>query len=121
MNARHLLAAVALAVAGTSAFAGGEFDPLTGFGPQAAPAPVAKKAKAPAAAASAAPAASSASSVGLTREQVKADFLKARAEGSIVNFDVGMEYARAPAGESRDREAVRAEARAAVRGNKSGS
>lgn len=120
MNARHLLAAVALAVAGTSAFAGGEFDPLTGFGPQAAPAPVAKKAKAPAAA-SAAPAASSASSVGLTREQVKADFLKARAEGSIVNFDVGMEYARAPAGESRDREAVRAEARAAVRGNKSGS
>lgn len=120
MNARHLLAAVALAVAGTSAFAGGEFDPLTGFGPQAAPAPVAKKAKAPAAP-SAAPAASSASSVGLTREQVKADFLKARAEGSIVNFDVGMEYARAPAGESRDREAVRAEARAAVRGNKSGS
>lgn len=116
MNARHILTAAALALAGTSAFAGGEFDPLTGFGAQAAPANrgvVAQKA--------AAPTASAASSVGLTREQVKAEFLKARAEGSIVNFDVGMEYARAPAGASRDREAVRAEARAAVRGGKSGS
>lgn len=119
MNARHLITAAALTLAGTSAFAGGEFDPLTGFGVQ--PAAATRSVVAPKAASAPAPAASAASAIGLTREQVKAEFLKARAEGSIVNFDVGMEYARAPAGPSRDREAVRAEARAAVRGNKSGS
>lgn len=31
MNTKQLIATVALAVLGTSAFAGGEFDPLTGF------------------------------------------------------------------------------------------
>lgn len=109
MNTRHLVAAAALALLGTSAFAGGEFDPLTGFN-------VPATAKAPAVAK---PAAAPASSAGLTREQVKAEFLKARAEGTIVSYDQGAEFAKAPTGPGRDREEVRAEARAAVR--KSGS
>jgi hypothetical protein len=109
MNTRQLVAAAALALLGTSAFAGGEFDPLTGFGAQVSPAPVvvAKAAKATVAT----------SETGVTREQVKAEFLKARAEGTIVNYDVGSEYARVPAGVSRDRQDVTAEVRSAKAGS----
>jgi hypothetical protein len=71
MNRKQLLAAAALAVLGTtSAFAGGEFDPMTGFGP-----------------------------VGqstLTRAEVRADYIRARDGGEMVSFDTGTEYAQAP-------------------------
>jgi hypothetical protein len=112
MNTRILIAA-ALAFAGTSAFAGGEFDPMTGFNLNPTPA----RAVTTSAAKPAAPA-----SAGLTREQVKAEFLKTRNEDSVAdNFERGNDYARAPVGAGRDREEVRAEARASVRGGKSGS
>ena len=94
MNTRQLVAAAALALLGTSAFAGG-------------PVVVAKAAKATVAT----------SETGVTREQVKAEFLKARAEGTIVNYDVGSEYARVPAGVSRDRQDVTAEVRSAKAGS----
>ena len=115
MNTRHIAAAV-LAFAASSAFAGGEFDPMTGFNLN--PAPVATKAAAKTAAT---PVAAKAST-GLTREQVKAEFLASRNEGSVADsFEHGNDYARAPAGVGRDREDVRAEAPASVRGGKSGS
>jgi len=115
MNARTLVAAAALAFAGTSAFAGGEFDPMTGFNLN--PQPTAVKVAAKPAAAPA-----SATQAGLTREQVKAEFLKSRNQDSVADdFERGNDYARAPAGTGRDREEVRAEARASVRGGKSGS
>jgi len=115
MNTRTLIAAAALAFAGTSAFAGGEFDPMTGFNlnPQPKAAVTTTAAAKPAVAASA-------TTAGLTREQVKAEFLKSRNEESATDsFERGNDFARAPAGVGRDREEVRAEARASVR--KSGS
>jgi hypothetical protein len=116
MNTRHIVAAAALALLGSSAFAGGEFDPMTGFNLQQAPA----AAKAAPKAAARTP--STAVASGLSRDDVKAEFLKSRAEGSIPNFDVGNEYAKAPTtGVGIDREVVRAEARASIRGGKTGS
>ena len=115
MNTRNIVAAAALALLGTSAFAGGEFDPMTGYNLN--PTPVAAKA-APVKAA--APAASTA---GLTREEVRAEFLRSRNDTTddAPAYDRGNDFAKAPAGATRDRDAVRAEARASVRGAKTGS
>ena len=109
MNARTLIAAAALAFAGTSAFAGGEFDPMTGFNLNPQPAAVkvaAKPAAAPA----------SATQAGLTRDQVKAEFARARDNGELVSFDTGIEYAQAPKATSTlTREQVREETRLALK------
>ena len=121
MNTRQALAATVLALLGSSAFAGGEFDPLTGFGPVAATPRLAAKADArPAAderfdAGTAYQQAPKAAST-LTRAEVRAEFLRARADGEMVSFDTGIEYARAPQGSSTlTREQVRAETLTALR------
>jgi hypothetical protein len=118
MNTRHLIAAAALALLGTSAFAGGEFDPMTGFNLDKAPA---KTAVAQPVAAKAAPA--SATSAGLSREEVRAEFLRSRNDltDDAPAYDRGNDFAKAPAGATRDRDVVRAEARASIRGAKTGS
>lgn len=117
MNTRQIAVAAAFALLGSSAFAGGEFDPMTGFNLDPAPAKTAKVA-APVKAAAPVSATSS-----VTREQVRAEFLRSRNDLSddAPSYEHGNDYAKAPAGATRDREDVRAEARASVRGSKTGS
>ena len=90
MNTKQLIATVALAVLGTSAFAGGEFDPLTGFNLDA-PAKAAPKADksvkataavAPAAAASAAAPAASATTATTTSASREGDAARSTKSGS---------------------------------------
>lgn len=115
MNTRQLVAAAALALLGSSAFAGDEFDPMTGFHLDPAPARTAK----------AAPVAAKArvSTGTVTREEVRAETLRSRNDltDDAPAFDRGNDFAKAPAGATRDREDVRAEARASIRGAKTGS
>jgi hypothetical protein len=55
-------------------------------------------------------------SAGLTRAEVRAEFLRARNEGELVSFDTGLAYAQAPTGRSSlTREQVREETRLALR------
>ena len=124
MNSRQIVAAAALALLGSSAFAGGEFDPMTGFGvvstatPRAAvkAADVAQVERFDAGTAylQAPKAASS-----LTRADVRAEYLRARADGELVSFDTGTEYAQAPdTASTLTRAQVRAETATALRGGK---
>jgi len=83
MNTRQAFSAAALALLASSAFAGGEF-----YREVAQPAPheattQAERAEAPKAS-------------GLTRAEVRAEFLRARNAGELVAFDTGMAYAQAP-------------------------
>lgn len=119
----HHIAAAALALLGTSAFAGGEFDPLTGFGPVQS---TVSRADVRAQVAEA----RSAGTLGGTREdrmfdaavagsslsraEVRTELARARAEGSNDSFDVGTNYAQAPKTPSTlTREQVREETRLA--------
>lgn len=129
MNRKQLFAAAALAVLGTtSAFAGGEFDPLTGFGPAPARSTPrvavtqADRASVERFDAGTAYAQAPASASGLTRAQVKAELAQARADGSIADFDTGLRYAQAPTVQSTlTREQVREETRLALRAGRVGS
>ena len=109
MSRTPRLAFAVLALLGaSSAFAGGEFDPLTGFGPASVAAPCAP--------------ASRPATAGLTRDQVKAELAAARAQGTSADFDVGMNYAQAPrAASGLTREQVREETRLALRASRAGS
>lgn len=122
MNAKQLFTAASLALVGTAAFAAGEFDPLTGFGavstgtPRVAAAAPADRAAVERFDAGTAYLQVPASVSSTTRNEVRAEFLRARAEGEIVSFDTGLEYAQAPEGRSTlTREQVRAETRTALR------
>ena len=127
MNRKQIIAAAALALLGaSSAFAGGEFDPLTGF-PEAGHSTTTRaQVLADVAAARAAGTlnvdrdnrlfADNAVQSGLTRAEVRAELARARADGSIVDFDTGLQYAQAPkASSTLTREQVREEARLALR------
>ena len=131
MNRKQLFAAAALAVLGTtSAFAGGEFDPMTGFGPVGQSTLTREQVKAEFARASKndeivrfdagiayvqAPKVQST----LTRDQVKAEFARARDNGELVSFDTGIEYAQAPKATSTlTREQVREETRLALKNHR---
>jgi hypothetical protein len=111
MNRKQLFAAAALAVLGTtSAFAGGEFDPLTGFGPAPARSTPrvavtqADRASVERFDAGTAYAQAPASASGLTRAQVKAELAQAPTVQSTLT-----------------REQVREEARLALRAGRVGS
>ena len=131
MNAKQLFTAASLALVGTAALAGGEFDPLTGYGavstaaPRVAAAPAAQRAAVERFDAGTAYLQAPAVASTTTRSEVRAEFLRARAEGDLVSFDTGVEYAQAPEGRSTlTREEVRAETRTALRArarNASGS
>jgi hypothetical protein len=132
MNAKQLFTAASLALVGTAALAGGEFDPLTGYGavstsaaPRVAVAPAAQRAAVERFDAGTAYLQAPAVASTTTRSEVRAEFLRARAEGDLVSFDTGVEYAQAPEGRSTlTREEVRAETRTALRArarNASGS
>lgn len=118
MNTRPLVAAAALALLGTSAFAGGEFDPLTGFGPvstgptrTSAPAAAPERFDAGTAYLQAPKAGAT-----VTREAVRAEYLRARRDGELTAFDTGTEFAQAPdAPSTLTRAEVRAETLAALR------
>jgi len=124
MNRKQLVAAAAFALLGTSAFAGGEFDPMTGFGPVGQSTVTRAEVRADTLRARATGddlveydrgnefAKVPASTV--TREQVKAEFARARASDEIVEFDRGNTFAKAPAS-SLTREQVREETRLALR------
>ena len=131
MNRKQLFAAAALAVLGTtSAFAGGEFDPMTGFGPVGQSTLTREQVKAEFARASKndeivrfdagiayvqAPKVQST----LTRDEVKAEFARARDNGELVSFDTGIEYAQAPKATSTlTREQVREETRLALKNHR---
>lgn len=124
MTRKTLFAAALLAVAGSSAFAGGEFDPMTGFGVVSTATPrAAVKATAAAPverfdAGTAYLQAPKAAST-LSRADVRAEYLRARADGELVSFDTGTEYAQAPDSASTlTRAQVRAETETALRGGK---
>jgi len=109
MNIRHAFTAATLALLASSAFAGGEFDPLTGFSEAATPVAI-DAAMAPARSIQATRA------NGVTRAEVRAEFLRARHEGELVSFDTGMAYAQVPVRPSTlTREQVRDETRQAMR------
>jgi len=124
MNSRQIVAAAALALLGSSAFAGGEFDPMTGFGVVSTAAPrvtvkaadVAKVERFDAGTAYLqAPKAAST----VTRAEVRAEYLRARNDGELVSFDTGTEYAQAPeAASTLTRAQVRDETTTALRGGK---
>lgn len=123
MNRKQALIAAALTLLGSSAFAGGEFDPLTGFGNVQS---TVTRAEVRAQVAQArtdgnlsgtrddrlfdtAIAGSS-----LSRAEVRAELARARAEGGNDSFDVGMNYAQAPKSPSTlTRQQVREETRLA--------
>lgn len=122
MNAKQLFTAASLTLLGTAAFAGGEFDPMTGFGavstatPRVAAAAPAERATVERFDAGTAYLQAPVVASSTTRNEVRAEFLRARAEGEIVSFDTGVEYAQAPEGRSTlTREQVRAETRTALR------
>jgi hypothetical protein len=127
MTRKNLLAAALLAVAGTSAFAGGEFDPLRDYHlPTVQSTLTRAEVKADVARARAAGELRSdrddrlfvdnVAGSSLTRAQVKAEVAAAIADGSIENYDTRLEYARAPKVESTlTREQVREETRTALR------
>ncbi len=133
MNRKHLLAAALLAVAGSSAFAGGEYDPLNQPAEPAAKSTVTRaQVQAELAAARAAgelrsdrddrllPFRNVKST--LTREQVKAEYAAAVADGSIADFDHHRQYTRTPvAASTLTRQQVREETQAALRARRAGS
>lgn len=125
MNRKQIITAAALALLGSTAFAGGEFDPMTGFG-NVGQSTVTRTdirldthrvratddvavsfergndfAKAPVST--------------VSRAQVRTELARARAEDDVVEFDRGFDYAKAPAS-SLTREQVREETRLALRG-----
>ncbi|KQV95164.1 DUF4148 domain-containing protein [Rhizobacter sp. Root1221] len=129
MNTRQAFTAAALALLASSAFAGGEFDPLTGFGPapvKSTPRVAVTQADRAAverfdAGTAYAQAPKASANAGLTRAEVRAEFLRARNEGELVSFDTGLAYAQAPTRQSSlTREQVREETRLALRANESG-
>ncbi|KQV95163.1 DUF4148 domain-containing protein [Rhizobacter sp. Root1221] len=133
MNRKHLLAAVLLAVAGSSALAGGEYDPLGQSAEPAAKSTVTRaQVKAELAAARAAgelrsdrddrvlPFRDVKST--LTRDQVKAEFAAAVADGSIADFDHNRQYTHTPVATSTlTRQQVREETQAALRARRAGN
>jgi len=124
MNRKQAITAAALALLGTAAFAGGEFDPMTGFGPVGQSTVTRAEVRAETTRARATGdelvqydrgnqfAVAPASTV--TREQVKAEFARARANDDIVEYDRGNDFAKAPAS-TLTREQVREETRVALR------
>ena len=132
MTRKNLFAAALLAVAGTSAFAGGEFDPLRNYQlPTVQSTLTRTEVKADVVKARAAGelrsdrddrlfVANEAGST-LTRAQVKAEVTAAIADGSIGDYDTRLAYARAPKVESTlTREQVREETRTALRSQQRG-
>ena len=125
MNRKQLIAAAAFALIGTSAFAGGEFDPMTGFGPVGQSTVTRTDIRLDthrARATNEAPVAfdrgnqfAAAPASTLTRAEVKAEFARARAEDDVVEYDRGNDFAKAPA-TTLTREQVREETRLALRG-----
>jgi hypothetical protein len=124
MNSRQIIATAALALLGSSAFAGGEFDPMTGFGVVSTTTPRVTVKAADVATAERfdagtaylqAPKATST----LTRAEVRAEYVRARDGGELVSFDTGTEYAQAPdTASTLTRAQVRAETVTALRGGK---
>ena len=128
MTRKTLFAAALLAVAGSSAFAGGEFDPTRDYQlPTTQSTLTRAEVKADVARARASGEllrsdrddrlfVQNIAGSSLTRAQVKAEVAAAVADGSIDEYDTSTQYARAPKVESTlTREQVREETRTALR------
>jgi len=112
MNTKSTVAAAALALLCSSAFAGDEFDPARDFPvPQVS---AAKPAQVPARGIQQNQYAGDFKSV-VTRAQVRAETAAARAQGGTPSFDIGDSYAHVPKTSTLTRDTVRAEARAKAR------
>jgi hypothetical protein len=133
MTRKTLFAAALLAVAGSSAFAGGEFDPTRDYQLPVTQSTLTRaEVKADVARARASGElfrsdrddhlfVQNVAGSTLTRAQVKAEVAAAVADGSIDQYDTSTEYARAPVVESTlTRAQVREETRTALRSQQRG-